>query len=467
MQPPSLRVSCLLQRIALAVSSAGLVLASYACADPQPGPTPAEIAEMADAYLQAQADAGFFSGAALIAHDGVPIFSKGYGYADLERRIPNTTTTPFRIASITKTFTATLVMRLHQRGTLDITRSVCEYVEPCPGTWQPVTLHHLLTHTSGIYNYTELTDFRARSRASQGPDRIVELFRDRPLAFAPGERYSYSNSNYFLLGQVLERVTDHGYEDLLKAELLEPIGMVNTGVKTPAGLTLAHGYVPDGMSFAHADDMDMAWVFAAGGMFSTVEDLLEWDQALRGERILPQSVLELMWTADKGPYGYGWQVLPPAPQTLNRRLLLHAGGLYGFATDLLRYPSERLTVIILANLETSPMAVISRDLSAIALGEPYSLPVVRRAIALDPHVYDDYVGEYEIGPEVMLQVMREDDRLIVQATGQPRDVAIPESESRFFSRRVDAQLSFTRDTNGRVTHATIHQGGRDIVAPVR
>ena len=429
-------------------------------------PSSADVAARADAYLRAQAEAGFFSGAVLIARGGVPVFAKGYGYANAEWEIPNSTDTRFRIASITKTFTAAMVLLLHETQRLDVGASVCTYLDPCPDAWRPVTVHHLLTHTAGVPNYTDVPDFLDRARTPRPPAEILALVRDRPLEFAPGSRYRYSNSGYLMLGLILERAGGAPYDRLLDSLILGPLGLRDTGFDRPAPVLprRASGYRPDGLALAPADHLEMSWVYAAGGMYSTVGDLLKWEQALSRGDLLPRRVVDRMWAAGVGPYGYGWQVLAPSAQTLQRPLVLHAGGLNGFATDLLRYPGEDLTVVILANLGTVPLPRISRDLSAIALGEAYTPPVVRRPMVVDPAIYDTYAGVYQLTPQVSVSVAREGDRLIVQATGQPRDVAIPESETRFFSRLVDGQITFAKDAGGRVTQLVIHQGGKDLVA---
>ena len=171
-----------------------------------------------------------------------------------------------------------------------------------------------------------------------------------------------------------------------------------------------------------------------------------------------------MWARELGDYGYGWQLLNPSPQTLNRFLAFHAGGLTGVSTDLLRYTDDGVTVIILANLHPVALAEISRDLSAIVFGEPYVVPPLRQAVKIDAAVYDGYVGEYIIQPSLILTVTRERDKLIVQATNQPRDIAVPESPTTFFSRISPARLTFVANSEGKVDRLVIHDSDRDITA---
>src|SRR5688572_31948493 len=188
-------------------------------------PTPEDVSRQAKTYLQAQTDAGFFSGAALIARDGQTLFTGAFGWANAEWEIPNTVATRFRIASITKTFTAALILKLVEEGRLNVTDTLDKYFDQCPGAWKRLTLHHLLTHTSGIPNYTSATDFTKSSRLAYTPEEIAATFRDRPLEFSPGEKYDYSNSNYLLLALIAEKVSGRSYDRILQTKLLDPLGL--------------------------------------------------------------------------------------------------------------------------------------------------------------------------------------------------------------------------------------------------
>ncbi len=428
-------------------------------------PTDAQIARDADTYLQAHADAGSFSGTVLVARSGKVLFVKGYGFADEQRQLRNGRATRFPIASITKTFTATLVLQLQHSRLLSIDDPVCRHLAPCPAHWNAITLRHLLMHTAGIPDYAKDADFEQKRRLSRTRDQIIAGFRDRPLQFAPGARYSYSNSSYLVLAAVLERAGGKRYRRLLEERILAPLGMRDSGLEpTPASVPLARGYRPDGASNAPADPVDPAWLDAAGAMYSTVDDLLRWDRALAAGSLLPREVLAAMWSPALRKYGLGWQLEPPAAP-LNRRLVFHAGGTTGFSSDFLRYPDEQVAIVVLANLMPVPLADVSRDLAAIVFGEKYSLPTVRHALAVDPSIYDAYAGRYRLAPEIHIVVSRDGDRLIVQATGQSADVAIPDSATTFFSRVSPVRLSFVKDGAGKVVRLVLHQPGRDLVAP--
>ena len=427
----------------------------------------ADIAPKADAYLQALTDSGRFSGTVLLARDGKTLFAKGYGFANEASRLPNSTGTTFPVASVAKPFTATLVLQLQQRGALSIADPVCEYIAPCPDAWRAITLEHLLTHTSGVPDYTSGPDFLAKMRTPRTAGDIIASFRDLPLTSPPGTKYRYSNAGYFVLGAVIEKASGKPYAAVLEELILKPLGMTQTGFGANAHQLpkLAHGYQPRGTVNDVADYVDTSWLFAAGGIHSTVEDLAKFERALNTDTLLPRDALANMWSPERGEYGYGWQLLPPSAATLDRRLVFHAGGIPGYSTDLLRYPDDGVTVIILANQHPVDLQEISRNLSAIVFGEEFSMPTVRRAAKIDPSIYDAYAGRYEINPDVAITVTREGDQLAVQATGQPKDFAVPESESTFFSRVSPARLSFSKDASGKVDKLIIHDPHRDIPAP--
>ena len=298
-----------------AVPSRALGQAAAPAAPAQPVLAPAtEIAQKADAYLRAQERVKGFSGAVLVARDGVPLISKGYGWANAEWEIPNTPTTKFRLGSITKQFTAALVLRLQEQRKLSVQDPICTYVKPCPELWKPVTIHHLLTHTSGIPSYTGLPDYQKTMMVPRTIDQMVAVFRDLPLEFAPGEKFKYNNSGYFLLGVIIEKVTEKIYEDALRDEIFTPLGLNDTGYdwSEPLLRHRAAGYTRRGNEIVNAKFLDMQQPYAAGSLYSTVEDLLKWDQALYTDRVLPAAARTAMFTPFKDNYAYGWAIQPRA-----------------------------------------------------------------------------------------------------------------------------------------------------------
>ena len=446
----------------LAIVTSGLaVLHAGQSAAPAP-PDAATIDRKVDELLNAHVKVNGFSGTVLLASEGKPLVAKGYGFANIEWQIPNSPQTKFRIGSVTKQFTSMLIMQLREAGKVKLEDSVCAYVAPCPEAWKPVTIHHLLTHTSGIPTYTGIASWRETNMVPKSVDQIVAIVRDLPLEWAPGERYAYNNSGYFLLGVVIEKATGKKYEQALQDMILTPLGMKDTGYDWSKTILprRASGYSGPGDARTNAAALDMQQPYAAGAMYSTVEDLLRWDQALYTTTLVPEAAKKIMWTPFKSSYAYGWVVPDPGPATFGHRRLAHGGGINGFSSGLISVPEKKLTSIVLANSETSNAFNVARDLLAIAYGEPYTLPVARTVAAVDPKIFDEYAGKYELKPGFVLTVTREGNSLMAQATGQGQFALYPESETVFFAKVAQMTVTFARG-DGRITHLVINQGGQN------
>jgi CubicO group peptidase (beta-lactamase class C family) len=318
---------------------------------------PAALEKQVDELLDAHAKVNGFSGTVLLASGGKPLVAKGYGYANVEWQIPNTTKTKFRIGSMTKQFTSMLIMQLRERGKVKLEDSVCVYVAPCPDAWKPVTIHHLLTHTSGIPAYTGIASWRETNMVPKTVDQIVAIFRDRPLQWTPGEKYAYNNSGYYLLGIVIEKAAGKKYEQALQEMILTPLGLADTGYDWSATIIprRASGYTDRGAAMMNAPALDMQQPYAAGAMYSTVEDLLKWDQALYTETLLPEAAKQLMWTPFRDNYAYGWIIGEPTPAVFGGyKRIVHSGGINGFSSVIVRLPDPRVTAIV---RNTSPHPV--------------------------------------------------------------------------------------------------------------
>jgi CubicO group peptidase (beta-lactamase class C family) len=350
-----------------------LALAVPALAQQAPPADPATVAAKVEEYMQAQTAHNGFTGTVLLARNGKPLIAKGYGFANVEWQIPNTPATKFRIGSVTKQFTSMVIMMLREQGQVKVEDSVCQYVAPCPDTWKPVTIHHLLTHTSGIPSYTGLAEWRKVMMVPQTIDQMLGFFRDLPLQWTPGEKYAYNNSGYFLLGVVIEKITGKKYEEVVREMIFAPLGMSATGYDWTSAIIpqRAAGYVGSGKALANAPPLDMQQPYAAGSLYSTVEDLLTWDQALYTEKLLPAAAKEKMWTPALANYGYGWNVRAASPQTFGYTRILHGGGINGFSAMLMRVPELNVTAIVLSNNSTNSASTIAGDLLAIYFGQPY------------------------------------------------------------------------------------------------
>jgi CubicO group peptidase (beta-lactamase class C family) len=435
-------------------------------------PNNQHIADEIAVYLQAHQETGFLMGSVLVARAGQVLLSCGYGMANLEHTVTNTPQTKFRLGSVTKQFTAAAILQLQEQSLLKLNYPISTYLPEYPQGEQ-VTVHHLLTHTSGVPSYTSFSDYAQKKRIRMTLNDTIAWFSDKPLEFTPGDRYHYSNSGYTLLAKLIETASGQSYADYLHHQIFQPLQMADSGYDRPE-LILPHrasGYAPFETGYRHAEFIDMSIPSGAGGLYSTVEDLYRWDQALYSDAVLSEASRHLMVTpaVDMGEengsayYCYGWV----SDRPYNRERVGHGGRIDGFTSSIARFPHEQAVVIVLSNLETAPVARISNDLAAILFGEPYQLPKQRQAIALNPTVYQAYVGDYELTPEVVLTVTTEAERIFAQLTGQQRVEIFPESATEFFLKVVDAQLTFEIDETGKASQVVLHQGGRDQVATLK
>ncbi len=421
----------------------------------------AALEQKIDELLRAHVKVNDFSGTILLARSGKPLVATGYGFANIEWQIPNTPQTRFRIGSVTKQFTSMLIMQLREQDKVKLEDSVCVYVTPCPDTWKPVTIHHLLTHTSGIPSYTGIAAWRAANMVPKTTEQMVAIFRDLPLEWVPGEKYAYNNSGYFLLGVVIEKITGKKYEQALDEMIVTPLGLKNTGYDWPGTILpqRAAGYEGRGDAIRHAAALDMGQPYAAGPLYSTVGDLLTWEQSLHTDKLLPEAAKQLMWTPFKNNYAYGWSIAEPSPGTFGHRRMAHGGGLNGFSAMLIRVPDENVTAIVLSNNATVNAGLVARDMLAVYYGQPFTMPAPQTVAKVDPGILDSYVGEYQFRPDFTLTVAREGDRLFAQATGQGRFEILPESETKFFAKVAPISIVFTKGPDGKVIHLDLTQAG--------
>jgi CubicO group peptidase (beta-lactamase class C family) len=288
-----------------------------------------------------------FHGSILVAAGDDVLFTAGYGLADRANVVPNTPSTRFRIASISKQVTATAILMEQQRGSLSVDDPICEHLPPCPSAWGAITIRHLLTHTSGIPEYIDQPDFPGR-HLPMTPAQIMGQVADDPLEFPPGSHFSYSNSGYSLLGIILETVSGVTYADYVETEIFGPLGMADSGYEHD-GDGLAVGYTLNGVV---ARDIDMSVPYAAGALFSTVEDLHRWDRAVAGGRLVPATALTdgaVGAPANHSPYTYGFGVF--VGESRDHRIVTHTGEIDGFVSYYAAYPDDGFSVVILSNRE--------------------------------------------------------------------------------------------------------------------
>jgi CubicO group peptidase (beta-lactamase class C family) len=414
-----------------------------------------------DAYMRTQVQNSHFSGTVLVARDRKILFEKGYGFADAATRLSNGENTQFAIASLSKQFTAVLAMQLQQAGKLRLTDPICRYLVPCPAHWSAVSIYQLLSHTSGISNFTDDPSFMAVRSSFQTREQILARFRDKPLDFPPGEKYRYSNSNYFLLGIIIENASGHSFQENLSRSILQPLNMTETELtsSTPSFARRARGYQGDAQGhIVDAAVMDPSWSFGAGELYSTVGDLKKWDDALYTAALLPRALLRSVWTPVKDDYGLGWELPPISKATLNRRVLLHSGHTDGFVSCMSRFPDQRVVVIVLANYEMAKHACsIASGLAAITFGEKDLLKSDSVEVQIDPRLEARYVGTYRLDTYDEDVVVTFENGHLYAAIGQiPKAELFPASEREFFFKVFDTQIDFSLSSTGNVTGFIAH-----------
>jgi CubicO group peptidase (beta-lactamase class C family) len=382
--------------------------------------------------------------AVLVVREGRTVLRRGYGTADPGR--------PFRIGSLTKQFTAALVLQMVDEGRLRLDAPIRAYLPEVPATWGKVTLAQCLHHTAGLPDYLATKEFRRGAAGPATPAQLLALVSDLPLESAPGDRFRYSNTGYLLLGMALERVAGRTYGDLLQERICKPLGLAGTrmGGSELQGFTL--GGRPTG-------PFHESQAFAAGGMVATVDDLATWSLALAGGRVLKPAGLAFLTTPGhtndgrSTGYGGGLAILERSGETLYR----HEGLIPGFASVLVVDPREKAVVVLLFNTDAPPAVPFDR-----LVNRAFGIPTpTHHPIALAPEDLDRFTGSYasQSSREGILRIRREGARLEGRMEGQPAFRLVPEAPTRFYLEAVEATLSFEVGADGRTVGLTLDQDG--------
>lgn len=502
--------------------------------------------------------------AALVIKDGKVILRKGYGVADMELGVPVEPDMIFRLGSITKQFTAVAILMLAEQGKLSLQDEITKFLPDYPTQGKTITVEHLLTHTSGIKSYTSMPEWLPLWRKDFSVKELVDLFKNQPMEFAPGERWNYNNSGYVLLGAIIEKASGLTYEEFLQKNIFGPLGMKHSGYGNIAPIIPRRipGYSKGKNGFENAPYLSMTQPYAAGSLISSVDDLAVWNDSLFAEKLLPRKSLEKAFTTCKlkngedTRYGYGWFIC----NYEGHRIIEHGGGINGFLTYFLTIPEDHIFVSILTNRDNENPEPLAFKAAALVLGKPYKeptgikltakmidplvgvyednenkdlyvtkdgekifsqrpggekteifaqssttfffkdsfnrieflkdkkglvtgmklsgrigpiqtlkktnkpFPQPKKEIALDPAIYDQYVGEYELAPGLTATVTKEGTKLMLQPQGQMKAELFPESETKFFIKVVEATVEFLKDPDGKVTGFILDQGGQKETA---
>ena len=496
--------------------------------------------------------------AVLVAKDNQVLYRKAFGYANLELDVILTPEHIFRIGSITKQFTAAAILKLAEEHKLSLSDNITSYIKDYPTQGHTITIEHLLTHTSGIKSYTGMRTWDATARKKDfTPSELVDFFKNEPMDFAPGEKYSYNNSGYFLLGYIIEQVSGKPYQEYIEEEIFAPVGMVHSYYDNSSRIikNRAHGYQRTRTGFQNADFISMTQPYAAGSLMSTVDDLYKWYTAVMNDQVITSESRRkahstyILNNGEATGYAYGWSLgnIHGSP------VIEHGGGIHGFQSASIYLPEEKIFVAVLSNCMGLDPQLPAQKLAAAAAGKPFAWqeltmknqelnqytgvfesddkdtrtivtendslfyvlktgrrfrlkpfekdqffadnqlteyvfntneqgniisftekgtgyssltwnktekPInIRKEITLSSFQLEKYVGTYELMPDLLISVFKENDKIFVRVGDQEKLQIVPSEPDRFFSKQVPVEFTFHYNDDDMITKLIVHQNG--------
>lgn len=414
-----------------------------------------DLDSMANLYAQLKD----FNGSVLVAQKGTILLQKGYGYKDVVQKTKVDDNSIYQYGSVTKEFTATLIMYLQEKGKLNIQDKLSKYFPELPFA-DSVTIYHLLTHTSGIYNYTRDADFMKSEAVKPATrEKIFTLFKTKPLEFTPGSKFSYTNSGYSLLGYIIEKVSGQSYESLMRKVILKPVGMRTAGFdfanNQSADKTTGYNFIK-GDKYEAAGVVDSSVAYSAGSLYGSVKDLYLWHQALQKNQLLSAASWQQVYTPLHSKYAFGWQI----DTVYGKPVAEHGGGIFGYTSMFKRFPKDDVVIIVLSNNSSPKSQELAGKLAALVFKQPVEWPKKKVFVQIPEEKLKQYVGSYELNPNFVISITLEDGILKGQPTGQAKTDLLAEEENKFYVEVADADVSFVKDVSGVVTALKLTQGGR-------
>jgi len=422
-----------------------------------------------DAYLLAAHKENRFNGNALIAQQGKILLRKSYGYKNFAAHVLDDSNTIFQIGSITKQFTATIILRLQEEGKLSVRDKLDEYFPQFKYAGE-ITIENLLTHTSGIYNYTNDID-EGDSAIVCNPvakQLVLDIMFKHKLDFKPGTQFRYDNSGYYLLGLIIGKVTGKSYEQNMRDIIFKPLQMNHSlfDFKHSADTNIATGYQTLNDSIqkeASAWRWDSTVSYAAGGIWSTTGDMYKWALAIAKKKILSADSWKTMLTPHLDKYGYGVFI----DSLFGKRTISHGGGIPGFIAYLDYYPAEDVTIILLNNKGWFDESLngINADISAIVFHKPYEVMHKHIGIKLPDEVLKKYVGQYDFDKKHHVYITLENNQLHMEAPqgGLPKSPLFEDDQNNFYLKIINARIEFVKDASGNITELISHYMGKNEV----
>lgn len=407
-----------------------------------------------DELLQENYKADTPGATALVYKDGEVLYRKAFGMANMELEVPMKPENVFELGSITKQFTSVSILMLMEQGKLSLEDEITKYLPDYPTQGKKITIHHLLNHTSGIKSYTDMKNFMSITRMDKSPKEIIDVFKDQPMDFDPGEQWHYNNSGYIVLGYIIKEVSGKTYADFISENIFVPLKMNNSyyGSKSTLILNRASGYMPIEGGIKNADYLSMSLPYAAGSLMSNVDDMLLWHKGVHNNSLISAESKAKAFTnttLNNGKpthYGYGWQV----DEINGTESIEHGGGIFGYITHGIYIPSENLYVIILTNTNGVSPQDAAIKMAALAIGKPY--PTKNEDVALTKAQLKKWVGNYEFDGEVLRSITHEDGFLYSQREGSDKLRLYGDSANNFHFEGGLTTLKFTMEGRKKIAH---------------
>lgn len=417
------------------------------------------VSEKLDNLVGAYAALQKYNGSILVTKNNAVLLNKGYGYKNAAAGEMNDENTIFQLGSVTKQFTAAVILKLAEQKKLKLTDKLSKYYPGYP-KGDSITIAHLLSHTSGIVNYTNDEEFMSKEVLKPVSEkRMLSLFKDEPLEFSPGTNWQYSNSGYMLLGYIIKKVTKQPYEKVVRQMILAPLKMTHSGFDF-VGLKSsdkAKGYfVVDGGRSIESSYVDSSVSFAAGAMYSSTADMLKWHYGLLQNKILSRKWIEKAFTPVRNHYGYGWAI----DSTEGKRITTHNGAIFGFNSSFYRVEQDDICIVMLNNTGNPNLREIGVAVMDVLYNRPYKLPEGKKEITVPLETLKKYEGLYEVVPQFQITISVEEGKLMAQASNQPKFELFAQKHNYFFLKAVEAEVEFVLNDKNEVEKLILYQGGR-------
>lgn len=405
-----------------------------------------------DSVIQSYVGINKFNGTALIHYQHKTFFEKSYGWQDAEKKIFNQDKSIYQIASLTKSFTALVIIKLSEEGKLSGKDPLSKFIPDYP-RGNEITVENLLNHTSGIYEALRNKEyFRLIHTGEKIPkSRETSFFKDEPLDFDPGTQFSYTNSGYILLGIIIEKITGLFYEEAVTKFILEPLKMNHSGFDYPAlkspDKTVPYSYISKTKQ-VKTEIWNPDLTGSAGQIYSTAEDLYKYYTGLRDYKIVSKEAFKKATTPYLSGYGYGWFI----DDLYGKKLINHGGNIEGATSYLAMLPEEDICIILLNNITSKKLEKAGNTILAVLLNQPYDLPKPKKEITLDPVIVKKYAGNYVLSKDETIHIIDKKGQLFIQNNTGQKVRMLAEKEDAFFLQDDDTEINFI-----------IKKGEKDVV----